>query len=171
MLLRPRRGEAEPRRARRRTASPVSASRVHGLPLRFLPETARRFQQARGSTTGPCLPALRRVWPLPAARNGPGPGERRPGSQPSSTGENDSLRVWKTERRGSSASARPELLGLADVVGGCGVFRVRAARTLPPSRTGPPLSSRRTCAARQSAATRLPDLEIGERLGTLPSLP
>ena len=42
MLPRPRRGEAEPRRARRRTASPVSASRVHGLPLRFLPETARR---------------------------------------------------------------------------------------------------------------------------------
>ena len=40
MLLRPRRGE--PRRARRRTASPVSASRVHGFPLRFLPETARR---------------------------------------------------------------------------------------------------------------------------------
>ena len=40
MLLHPRRGE--PRRARRRTASPVSASRVHGLLLPFLPETARR---------------------------------------------------------------------------------------------------------------------------------
>ena len=55
---------------------------VHGFLLRFLPETARRFQQARGSTTGSCLPALRRVWPLPAACNGSGPGERgmRPGS-------------------------------------------------------------------------------------------
>ena len=42
MLLRPRRGGAEPRRARQHTASPVSASRVHGLPLSFLPETACR---------------------------------------------------------------------------------------------------------------------------------
>ena len=61
-----------------------------------------------GSTTGSCLPALRRVWPLPAACNGSGPGERRPGSQPSSTGENESLRVRKTGQRGSSASAQPE---------------------------------------------------------------
>ena len=108
MLPRPRRGE--PRRARRRTASPVSASRMLFMASCSLSFRRLPVVQARGSTTGSCLPALRRVWPLPAACNGPGPGERgvRPGSQPLSTGENESLRVRKTGQRGSSASAQPE---------------------------------------------------------------
>ena len=141
MLPRPRRGE--PRRARRRTASPVSASRMLFMASCSLSFRRLPVVQARGSTTGSCLPALRRVWPLPAACNGPGPGERgvRPGSQPLSTGENESLRVRKTGQRGSSASAQPE----------------------PCRPTGPPLSSRHACTTRHSAATRLPDLEIGER--------
>ena len=121
MLLRPRRGE--PRRARRRTASPVSASRVSiascSLSFQRLPVV-----QARSSTTGSCLPTLRRVWPLPAACNGSGPGERRLVRQPIVDRRERVLArpEDRTEQRGSSASAQPE----------------------PCHPTGPPLSSRRT---------------------------
>ena len=90
MLPRPRRGE--PHRARGRTASPVSAS----LSLASRSVSFRRLPvvQARSSTTGSCLPALRRVWPLPAARNGPG--------------KRQLVRQPIADRRGSSASAQPE---------------------------------------------------------------
>ena len=115
MLPRPRRGEAEPRRARRRTASPVSAS----LSMASCSVSFQRLPvvQARGSTTGSCLPALRRVWPFPAACNGSGPGERRPGSSVNQAQiivdrrERVLFRARpedRTEQRGSSASVQPE---------------------------------------------------------------
>ena len=58
------------------------ADAFHGFQPLFLPETARRLQQTRGSTTGSCPPTPRRVGPFPAACSGPGAGERdkRPGS-------------------------------------------------------------------------------------------
>ena len=143
MLPRPRRGEAEPRRARRRTASPVSASRVHGFLFRFLPETARRTS----------------AWL--------GDGFMPPGS-PKSLAASRGVQWSKTRRAAARPSAHcrparttPCASGRSDSVG---LLRP-PARTLPFSRNGPPLSSRRTCTIRHSAATRLP--EIGERFGTL----
>ena len=115
MLLRPRRGGTEPRRARQnrkrlRRFPPRGSMASRSLSFQRLPVV-----QARGSTTGSCLPTLRRVWPLPAACNGPG--ERRPGSQPI---------VDRRER----VLARPE-----DRT--AWVFCVRAARTLPSYRAAP----------------------------------
>ena len=147
MLLRPRRGE--PRRARRSTASPVSASRVHGLLLPFLPETAcRTSAQFDDGFMPPNSPKS-----LAASRGVQWFRTRRAAAgfvSLSSTGENESLRVrrYRTGHRGSSASAQPE--------------PCRPREPGRPSRPG-------VLTTRHSAATRLP--EIGERLGTLPSLP
>ena len=122
--------------ARLRRFPPRGSMTSCSLSFRRLPVV-----QARGSTTGSCLPALRRVWPLPEARNGPG--ERRPGSQPI---------VDRRER----VLARPE-----DRT--AWVFCVRAARTLPFSakRAVPLVPAYLQIATRHSAA--IPDLEIGER--------
>ena len=113
--------------ARLRRFPPRGSMASCSLSFRRLPVV-----QARGSTTGSCLPTLRRVWPLPAACNGPGPGERRPGSQPIVDRRERFLArpEDRTEQRRSSASAQPE----------------------PCRPTGPPLSSRRTCTTRHSAA-------------------
>ena len=120
MLLRPRRGE--PRRARRRTASPVSASRVHGLLFPFLLETACRTSAWLDDGFMP---------------------PRSPKSLAASRGVQWSRRAaagfsahCRPARTIPCASGRPDRTAW--------VFCVRAARTLPSSRTGPPLSSRHT---------------------------
>ena len=122
MLLRPRRGE--PRRARRRTASPVSASRVHGLLLPFLPETARRTSARLDDGFMP------------------------PGS-PKSLAASRGAQWSRRAAAGFSAHCRPARTTPFPTASGkpdrtAWVSCVRAARTLPFSRTGPPLSSRRT---------------------------
>ena len=140
------------------------ADAVHGLLLPFLPETARRFQQT-------LQVARRRVHASQLSEEfGRFPRRAMVQDQESAVcGRVREISVNQAHRRPARTS--PCASGNTGPDRTAWVFCVRAARTLPSSRTGPPLSSRRTCTTRHNATTRLPDLEIGERAPPVWSLP
>ena len=105
---------------------------VHGFLLRFLPETARRTS----------------AWLDDGFM---------PPSSPKSLAVSRGVQWFRRAAAGFSAIVdRRERVLARPEDRTAWVFCVRAARTLPSSRTGPPLSSRRICTTRHSATTPRP---------------